>query len=138
MAPPATRLDAVVRLKERDEERTRLELVRTAEATRRAKAAAEEALARTRQDSRKKDSAAVWEMHEAAHASALREAKLAADRANESRKHEDAAREKHQVARRNAEALRRVVETKREEIVQDQRRQERRESDEIASLLFGR
>jgi flagellar export protein FliJ len=136
--PPKTRLDAVVKLRERDEDRARREL---AEAQRQAQAAEQalrDAETRARHDARSSGTAADWALADHAHARALvearqaeRAAKAATDRLGSSRSH-------YVGMRARAEAVRRIVEVRRAEIVSQAETAERKQLDEIATLLFNR
>jgi flagellar export protein FliJ len=135
---PATRLDAVVKLREKDEERARIEL---AEATRHAAAAeraASDARARAREDSRQRGMAAEWELTESAHFRALREAAQAERAAHAATQKLVVKRESWGSAYKKAESMRRVAETRRQELIAEAASKERKELDEVAILLHGR
>lgn len=135
---PATRLDVVVKLRERDEERTRTLL---ADSERAAKLAAEQAAAaqaRARQDGRKAGSAADWQLLDAAHGRARLDAANAEQAAGAADAHLEATRQQYSLAYQRAETIRRVAETRRAEMVAEADAKERKELDELAVLRFAR
>jgi glucuronate isomerase len=129
---PATRLDVVVKLRERDEERTRTVL---ADSERAAKQAAEQAAAaqlRARQDGRKAGSAADWMLLDAAHGRARQEAATAEQAAGAADAQLAASREQYSSAYQRAETIRRVADARRAEMIAEAEMRERKELDEIA------
>jgi hypothetical protein len=131
---PATRLDVVVKLREQDEERSRLAL---ADSERAAKRAAEEAAAardRARQDHRGRGSAAEWMLLEAAHSRALNDAQKADEAAGAAQNKLVAVRAEYSRAYQRAETIRRVADTRRAEIIAEAEQKERKELDEIGVL----
>lgn len=133
-----TRLDVVVRLRERDEDKARREL---AEAQRRA-LAAEQALrdaeAQARRDERARGRAMDWELVEAAHTRALAAARQAEHAAHAASEHVGSTRVRFLGAHARAEAMRRVVEARRWEMVREAEMAERKILDEVATLLYVR
>jgi flagellar export protein FliJ len=138
LVKPATRLDVVVKLRERDEERAQTLL---ADSERAAKAAREQAAAaheRARHDGRKAASAADWMMLDAAHGRARMEAANAEQAANAADEHLSASRHHYSSAYQRAETIRRVAEARRSEIIAEAETRERKELDEIAVLRYAR
>jgi flagellar protein FliJ len=133
---PATRLDVVVKLRERDEERTRTLL---ADSERAAKLAAEQAAAareKARQDGRKSGSAAEWMLLDAAHGRARLEAANAEHAAGAADAQLAASREQYSTAYQRAETVRRIAEARRAEIIALGEARERKELDDIAVLRY--
>jgi flagellar export protein FliJ len=136
--PPKTRLDAVVKLRERDEDRARREL---AEAQRHAQAADQalrDAETRARHDARSSGTAADWELADHSHARALVEARQAERAAKAATERLGSSRSHYVGMRARAEAVRRIVEVRRAELVSQAETAERKQLDEIATLLFNR
>lgn len=133
---PATRLDAVVKLREKDEERARLELAeaqRQAAAAERAAAAARD---RAKQDLRARGSAAEWELTELGHFRALRDAAVAERTAQAASQKVVASRQSWGTAYKKAESMRRVADARRAEIVSEIETKERKELDEIGTQIY--
>jgi flagellar export protein FliJ len=132
--PPKTRLDPVVKLRERDEREARLRL---------AEGIRETAAARQRlHDARLRlaaaappgaGPAALYAAAEAARARALREVQRWAGEVDRAVAREEQLRKAYLAAHRAAEALRRVREARREEWVAEEARRERRRFDELAA-----
>jgi flagellar export protein FliJ len=133
---PRTRLDKLVRLRERMEDDALVHLARAQQELEEAHQRLESAESAALADGRARDSAALWELEEAAHRRALQGLRLVrGEVASLARKHEVATsgyREAHQ----DAEVVRRVAERKRAEQAREQGRRERRAVDEIATLRF--
>jgi flagellar export protein FliJ len=136
--PPKTRLDAVVKLRERDEDKARRDL---ADAQRHAQAADQalrDAESKARHDARARGTAAHWELADHAHARALVEARQAERAANAATERLGSSRTHYAGVRARAEAARRIVEVRRAEVVSQAESAERKQLDEIATLLFTR
>jgi flagellar biosynthesis chaperone FliJ len=136
MTKPRTRLDAVVKVRERDEERALEKLV---EARRAAQASQQQLEAARRQalrDERSGGPAFEWDMVELAHRKALTDVRAAEQRVKTATRAESLARDGHVAAHSRAEAVRRVAEARREELIQEQERIERRRTDELAALQY--
>jgi flagellar export protein FliJ len=133
---PVVRLDAVVRLRERDEAKARQDLAqaqRQSTAADKVAAAAQEA---ARQDNRARGSAAHWEMTEAAHVQTLREAVRAERAAQTASQQLNTSRQSYHRAYRRAESLRRLAEARRDEVIAEAEATERKQLDELGLLLF--
>lgn len=134
----ATRLDPLVRLREREEERARLELARAIEATRLAREALEEARRAALRNEFAPGPAYEWEMRELAHRRALEEVERAKAALLEALEAEEAARRACEEAHKRLEAVRRVAEARKAEARAEAERQERKLLDEIGSRSWSR
>lgn len=132
---PATRLDVVVKLRERDEEKARTALADSERAAKDAAEAAKLALETTRRDSRSRGNAALWQLHDAAHGRALHDAAEAAKVAGAADLHLVRSRDHYSSAYKRAETIRRVAESRRSEIIAEAEGRERKELDELGVLL---
>jgi flagellar protein FliJ len=132
---PATRLDVVVKLRERDEDKAKLVLADSERALKKAEEDAARALAATRQDLRVSGSAADWQLLDAAHGRALHDAAEAAKAAGAAHQHLEQSREVYSSAYKRAETIRRVAETRRAELVAEAEGKDRKEMDELGVLL---
>lgn len=137
MKPPI-RLDAVVKLREKDEEKVRIELAEAQRAATAAQTAAAAARARARADERGGGMAALWDLAEHAHFRALREAAHAEKLAAAAGERLTTTRQKYATAYKKAETIRRVANARRAEIVAEADSKERKELDEIGTLLYVR
>jgi flagellar export protein FliJ len=135
---PRIRLDAVVKLRERDEDKAQREL---AEAQRQARDAQErlaQAEQQARRDERRKGSAAHWDLVDHAHARALYEARQAERAAQTATEKVGSSRTEYLGLRARAEAVRRVVQVRRTELAEEAESAERKHLDELATLLHDR
>lgn len=133
-----TRLDAVVQVRERAEEKALRQVV---EAETQAKAAHERAEALKKiaqQDQRQPGDAATWELAETAHVRALSDARKAQKEAERVAAEVSKVRVVYTSAHQRAEVVRRVAETRRDEQRRDVERVEEKALDEVASLLWYR
>lgn len=133
-----TRLDSVVQVRERDEDKALRQVV---DAETKAKVAAEraEALKKAAQhDARKAGDAATWEMLESAHVRALSDARRAQKDAEKSQAEVAKVRVLYTAAHQKAEVVRRVADSRREEERRTIERGEEKVLDEVASLLWYR
>jgi flagellar export protein FliJ len=136
--PPKTRLDAVVRIRERDEDTARIQLSEDQRKQLAAVAALEEAKTRARHDARTSGRAMDWELADRAHQRALLDARLAEHAVTAAAEKVGSSREKYVTAYARAEAMRRVVETRRADIVKEAEKTEAKRLDEMATILFAR
>jgi hypothetical protein len=131
-----TRLDVVVQLRERAEERATV----TMAAAVRERYAADESLRaskeRSRRDERRRGQAAEWQLSEAAHVRSLAEVRSAEETARLKAQLERAARAAHETAHKRAEAVRRAAAAKFADLVHNEESAERRSLDELATLMF--
>ena len=132
---PVVRLDAVVKLRERDESRARLDLAQAQQRASAAEKTAEEARTRAQKDNRRRGRAAEWVLAEVSHAESLRHAARAERAAQAAGQQLQSSRQSYNSAYRRAESLRRLAETRRAELVAEGDRQERKHLDEIGILL---
>jgi flagellar export protein FliJ len=130
-----TRLDVVVKLRERDEESARTVLADSERALRQAEEEAVRTLEATRLDLRVSGSAADWQLLDAAHGRALYDAAVAANAAHAAAQHHEKSREVYSSAYKRAETIRRVAETRRAELIAEAEGKDRKEMDELGVLL---
>ena len=133
---PRTRLDPVIKIEEKNEERKLHEM---AEANRNVKSA-EEALVGARDaartDHRRAAPATDWMLAEIAHTRALSEVRKAERAVKLATDAEGAARGAYTVAHSKAEALRRVAQARVDEILAAREKAESKELDEIGLITF--
>jgi flagellar export protein FliJ len=133
-----TRLDAVVQVRERAEEKALRQVV---EVETQARAAIERAEALKKvalQDQRQPGDAATWELAESAHVRALTDARRAQKEAERIQAEVSKVRIVYTSAHQRAEVVRRVAETRRDEQRREVERVEEKALDEVASLLWYR
>jgi flagellar protein FliJ len=133
---PQTRLDVVVKLREKDEERARVELAEAQRAAAAAERAAAAAKAAAKVDLRGRGSAAQWELTEIGHFAALRAAAIAEKTAVAATEKVATTRNNWGTAYKRAESMRRVADARRAEIIAEQDSKERKELDEIGTQLY--
>jgi flagellar export protein FliJ len=136
--PPKTRLDAVVKIRERDEDTARIQLSEDQRKQLAAVQALAEAKERARHDARTSGRAMDWDLADRAHQRALLDARLAEHAVNAASEKVGSSRDKYVAAYAKAEAMRRVVETRRADIVKENEKAEAKRLDEMATLLFAR
>lgn len=128
----------MVQVRERTEERA---LQKVVEAESQAKAALDRAAAlkeATQRDLRRAGDAATWEMLETAHARALVDARKAEKDAQRLQSEVAKVRLVYTAAHQQAEVVRRVAESRRDEQRRELERSEDKALDEVASLLWYR
>lgn len=133
-----TRLDAVVKVREREEDRA-LEQVAHAEA--KAKAAVEHAramAAATKIDQRRAGDVSTWELAEVAHVRALTVAHRAQKDSERAQAEVAKVRVLYTSAHQQAEVVRRAAEHRRDEARREADRVEDKSLDEVASMLWFR
>ncbi len=133
-----TRLDAVVQVRERAEEKALRQVVEVEIQARAALERAEALKKAAQQDQRQTGDAATWEMAEMAHVRALTDARKAQKEAERIQAEVSKVRVVYTSAHQRAEVVRRVAETRREEQRRDVERVEEKALDEVASLLWYR
>jgi len=133
-----TRLDRLVKLRERGEEEALASLGKAQVELRAARERLEAAERAARADGRARGSAAHFELEEAARRRLLQAVRSAAEAVAAAEKQEAAAADAYRAARQEAEAMRRAAERKRGELLAEADRRERRSTDEIATLRFNR
>jgi flagellar export protein FliJ len=136
--PPKTRLDAVVKIREKDEDTARIQLSEDQRQQLAAVAALEEARARARHDARTSGRAMDWDLADRAHQRALVDARVAEHAVNAADQKVGTSRANYVAAYAKAEAMRRVVETRRADIIKEAEKAEAKQLDEMATLLFSR
>jgi flagellar export protein FliJ len=136
--PPKTRLDAVVKIRERDEDTARIQLSEDQRKQLAAVAALEEAKARAREDARSSGRAMDWELADRAHQRALLDARLAEHAVTAAAQKVETSRAQYVGAYSKAEAMRRIVETRRADMAKEAEKKESKQLDEMATLRFSR
>jgi len=133
-----TRLDVVVKLREREEDTAAQKMARAEAEVRVAQQRVEAARARAMADHRQKNDAAEWEMQELAQRRAVTDQKAAQKDLVASQRTAVQVRVLYTRAHQQAEVVRRVADSRREELVREEARLETKQLDEIASMLFVR
>lgn len=133
-----TRLDPVVKLREREEKSSREHLARATAEAQSAFARVTQTQASVNRDERRSADVAEWAMLDAAHCQARTELHRAQAKLESATVNVGAARAAHTTAHSRAEAVRRAAEARRAEHQQEQARAESRELDEVGSLLHWR
>ena len=133
-----TRLDAVVQVKERVEEKAGQALARAESAVIAGKVKVEEARRAASQDFRSRSDISQWEMTELAHHRAIADAKKAQKDLEALQKSAQTVRAAYVSAHQSAEVVRRVATSRREEATRELNRVEDKALDETASLLHFR
>ena len=137
MSPP-TRLDAVVRLREVDEDRARNKMAEAQRLALATQAAVREAAARALADERRRGSVEDGSLIESAHVRALQDARQAEMNKIMAEQKLDQTRKHFVGARTRAEAMRRVRESRLSELRATERLGELKQMDEVATMLYGR
>jgi flagellar biosynthesis chaperone FliJ len=133
-----TRLDTVVQVKERAEEKAAQEVARAETAVRGAQARLDAARERALADFRARHDVAHWETQELAQHRALSEEKRAQHEVELARRRALEVRVEYKRAHQSAEVVRRVADARREEGRREEGRVESKQLDEVASQLFVR
>jgi hypothetical protein len=133
-----TRLDAVVTVRERSEEKALRKVVEAEVHARTAAEKAEALRAATLVDHRRTADAATWELLEAAHVRAISDARRAQKDAEQAQVQVGKVRLVYTAAHQQAEVVRRVADARREEARKELDRAEDKQLDEVASLLWFR
>lgn len=133
-----TRLDSVVQVKERVEEKAGQALARAESAVTVARARVEAARRAAAQDFRSRADISQWEVTELAHHRAMTDAKKAQKDLEALQKSALVVRASYLSAHQSAEVVRRVADSRREEAVRELNRVEDKALDEAASLLHFR
>jgi flagellar export protein FliJ len=133
-----TRLDSVVQVKERVEEKAGQALARAEIAVTAAKSKVEEARQAASQDFRARADIAQWEVTELAHHRAITDAKKAQQDLEALQKSAQVVRATYLSAHQSAEVVRRVATSRREELTRELNKAEDKALDEAASMLLFR
>jgi flagellar export protein FliJ len=133
-----TRLDVVVQVKERAEEKAGLALAKAETAVRTAQDRLEAARLSARVDHRARGDVSQWEMQELAHRRALADVSKASKEVDSLKKSAETVRAHFVNANRAAEVVRRVADSRRDELTKEAARHEDKQLDEAASLLWFR
>jgi flagellar biosynthesis chaperone FliJ len=133
-----TRLDSVVRLREREEEKAAQAVGRAERAVHSAMAKVEAAHDRAMADFRVKNDISQWELQELAQHRAVAEEKKAQREAEAARQAALQVRSVYTRAHQRAEVVRRVSETRRDEAQREESRLETKNLDDVAAMMFVR
>lgn len=133
---PKTRLDRLVRLKERSAQGALANLAHARSSLGRAQQRRMGALAAARNDGRAPGEAALWVLEEAVHHRALQALKAAEGQLSAAADGERSALDAYGAAHRQADVVRRVAERRRAELARERERTDRRGLDELATLRF--
>lgn len=133
---PRTRMDKVVWIRERTETAALKDLARARAESDRADHRVTEATQAARSDQRAAGPAELWQVDDAAHVRALVALRVARAEAERAQEQEASARDSYTAARQRVRTVRRVQERRRAEIAGEDRKRERRDLDEIATLRF--
>lgn len=131
-----TRLDTVVRLREREEERAAQEVVKAETMVRAAEERRAQAHARQMQDFRGRHDVSHWEAQELARNRALADEKKAEKEVEQAKQAASQVRAQYVSAHQRAEVVRRVADGRRQEATREENRLEARALDEVATLAF--
>jgi flagellar export protein FliJ len=134
--PPKTRLDPVIKIEEKNEERRLNEMAAAARKVKTAEDALSGARHAARTDSRRSASAMDWLLAENAHTRALQDVRSAEHAVKSASAAEGASRVLYTAAHAKAESLRRVAEARIAEILAARQKAEAREMDDLGLLQF--
>jgi flagellar export protein FliJ len=133
---PKTRLDPLVRMRERHEESALEGLARAQRSLGLAHERLRSARAQASADQRGSGDSSMWAAEEAAHARVVHEVRGAEHEVQKATGGEHAARTAYERAWRDAEASRRLREKARRAIVHEAERREQKALDDLATLVF--
>jgi flagellar biosynthesis chaperone FliJ len=133
---PRTRLDPVIKIEEKNEERKLHEMAAANRKVKSAEAALTDARDAARTDHRRAAPATDWMLAENAHTRALSDVRKAERAAKLAVDEEGAARGAYTIAHSKAEALRRVAQARVNEILTAREKEESKELDEIGLITF--
>jgi flagellar export protein FliJ len=136
--PPKTRLDPLVKLKERAEERARRNLAKASQDLALIQSKLDQLRQLAAKDSQVSGSAADWELRDVAHARALSDIRKAEEGVAAAARREQTAREAYGAAYRELDAIRRAAEARRSELMLELETRERKELDELGQSAFTR
>jgi len=133
---PRTRLDPVIKIEEKNEERKLREMAAANHKVKSAEEALVGARDAARSDHRRASSATDWMLAENAHTRALSEVRKAEREVKVATDEEGKARGAYTIAHSKAEALRRVAQARVDEILAAREKAESKELDEIGLVTF--
>ncbi len=133
---PRTRLDPVIKIEEKNEERKLHEMAAANRKVKSAEDALDGARDAARTDHRRAAAATDWMLAESAHTRALSEVRNAERAVKAASAEEGAARGAYTIAHSKAEALRRVAQARVDEVLAAREKAETRELDEIGLVTF--
>jgi len=134
--PIKTRLDKVVSLREREAEKKLTVWTDAGRAAKQSELRLRDARIHASADNRKSGAAYEWDVIEMAHRTALVEVRVAEQSVQKARAEEAQARQAHLAAHTQAETMRRVADTRREELQKEEDRIETRKVDDLTSMMF--
>ena len=132
-----TRLDKLVTLRENAEEKALENLGKKEAQVRQAAQLAEQAWAKAKRDDRFKADASHWAVIELGHQRATQHAKLAQQELERRQTVAAQARVEHHAAHQQTAVVRRVADTRREQLRVELARQDQKAADELSALMFG-
>jgi len=135
---PKTRLDRLVQIRERSEDRALSNLAKAREMLGRAQQGLSRAVAAAAADHRTQSDAARWAVEEAAHIRARQGVNVARGEVSQAAAGEAMARQGYLAARQQAESARRVVDRKRAEIRRGLAKADAKQLDELGTTAFHR
>jgi len=133
---PRTRLDPVIKLEEKTEQRRLLEMAEAGRMVSSAREALSDAQEAARTDHRRTSTALDWQMAELAHTRALHQVRSAEHAVKSATEAAGTSRARYAEAHSRAEALRRVAEARVGEILAERQKADSREMDELGLLRF--
>jgi len=133
---PRTRLDKVVKVRERAEDAALVGLVRARAQVERAQGQLSLAVEASQRDGRSCGPVELWHLEELEHRRALQAVRAAQGEVQQATQEEARALGGYASAHRGTEVVRRVQERRRAEILGELEKRERKEIDEIATLRF--
>ena len=133
---PKTRLDPLVKLRGRVEEKAQVVLAEAGRDVAEARQTLAEAEVRMHRETRVAGRACEWEMAEFARAKVVEEVKAAADEVTRAKSREEQARTAYLSAHQSVEVVRRAAERKRGDIVREANTAENKENDSVATLMY--
>jgi flagellar export protein FliJ len=136
--PPATRLDPLLKLKEREQQRRLVDLSNATRALQAAQQRVEDLRRAAARSDLQSGPVELWMLREESHQRALRELQRAREAVTATDKACQVARAAFLTAKRTVETFRKATERKRAEIVREIERSEQKTLEEMAALLAHR
>ncbi len=133
---PKTRLDKVVKVREKQEEGALGNLANARASLNRARERLAGAVSKAQSDGRQRSPIDYWELEDAAHARALQAVKAAKEQVVTAETAEAVARAGYTTAHQQAQVVRRAADRKKAEIVSSKEKAEQKDLDELATQRF--
>ncbi len=133
---PKTRLDSLVKLRESEEERARIDLARAAQAKAKAEAEHRLAVEKARHDGRQAGCAKQWELVDSSHLRSIAEKHAAGERATAAKAGEERARSSVENAHKQRDIATRAADRRRHELVVHANAKELKAADQVATLIY--